>query len=90
MQHQPPVPQPRKSDGLEIDQAEDGFVVYQPDRERVHYLNPTANLILELCDGTLTATQIAELIAQTFDLAVPPSQEVDEALAKLEAEGLTQ
>jgi Coenzyme PQQ synthesis protein D (PqqD) len=81
---------PKKSDGLEVDEVEDGFVVYQPDRERVHYLNPTANLILELCDGTLTATQIAELIAQTFDLAVPPSQEVDEALAKLEAEGLTQ
>jgi hypothetical protein len=81
---------PKKSDDLEVDEVEDGFVVYQPDRERVHYLNPTANLILELCDGTLTATQIAELIAQTFDLAVPPSQEVDEALAKLEAEGLTQ
>jgi hypothetical protein len=81
---------PKKSDDLEVDEVEDGFVVYQPDRERVHYLNPTANLILELCDGTLTAAQIAELIAQTFDLAVPPSQEVDEALAKLEAEGLTQ
>jgi hypothetical protein len=81
---------PKKSDDLEVDEVEDGFVVYQPDRERVHYLNPTANLILELCDGTLTATQIAEVIAQTFDLAVPPSQEVDDALAKLEAEGLTQ
>lgn len=80
---------PKKSDGLEVDEVEDGFVVYQPDRERVHYLNPTANLILELCDGTMTATQIAELIAQTFDLAVPPSQEVDDALAKMEAEGLT-
>jgi Coenzyme PQQ synthesis protein D (PqqD) len=80
---------PKKSDGLEIDEVEDGFVIYQPDRDRVHYLNPTANLILELCDGSLTATQIAELIAQTFDLAAPPSQEVEEALAKLEAEGLT-
>jgi hypothetical protein len=81
---------PKKSDGLEIDEVEDGFVIYQPDRDRVHYLNPTANLILELCDGSLTATQIAELLAQTFDMAVPPDQEVDEALAKLEAEGLTQ
>jgi hypothetical protein len=80
---------PKKSDGLEIDEVEDGFVIYQPDRDRVHYLNPTANLILELCDGSLTATQIAELIAQTFDLAAPPNQEVEEALAKLEAEGLT-
>jgi len=29
------------------------------------------------------------LIAQTFELAAPPSQEVEEALAKLEAEALT-
>jgi hypothetical protein len=80
---------PKKSDGLEIDEVEDGFVIYQPDRDRVHYLNPTANLILELCDGSLTAEQIADLIAQTFEMAAPPNQEVGEALAKLEAEGLT-
>jgi len=81
---------PKKSDGLETDEVEDGFVIYQPDRDRVHYLNPTANLILELCDGSLTVTQIAELIGQTFDLAAPPSTEVQEALGKLQAEGLTQ
>ncbi len=84
MQHRP-----CKSDGLETDEVEDGFVVYQPDRARVHYLNPTANLILELCDGELTPAQIAELIAQAFDLAEPPMQEVEEALATLAAEGLT-
>jgi len=81
---------PKKSDGLEVDEVEDGFVIYQPDRDRVHYLNPTANLILDLCDGSLTATQIAELVAQSFDLAAPPQQDVDEALAKLQAEGLTE
>jgi len=84
MQHRP-----KKRDGLETDEVEDGFVVYQPDRARVHYLNPTANLILELCDGDLTATQIAGLIAQAFELAEPPVQEVEEALATLQAEGLT-
>ncbi|HEX4397763.1 MAG TPA: PqqD family protein [Trebonia sp.] len=63
--------------------------LYQPERDRVHYLNPTANLILELCDGTLTAAQIAGLIAQTFDLAAPPDEEVNGTLAQLAAEGLT-
>ncbi len=80
---------PKKSDGLETDEVEDGFVVYQPDRARVHYLNPTANLILELCDGELTPAQIAGLIAQAFDLAEAPTQEVEDALAALQAEGLT-
>lgn len=79
---------PKKSDGLETDEVEDGYVVYQPDRARVHYLNPTANLILELCDGELTAAQIAGLIAEAFELAEPPMQEVEEALATLESEGL--
>ncbi len=79
---------PRKSDGLEIDQVEDGFVVYQQDRARVHYLNPTAKLILELCDGTLTSAQIAALIEEAFSLPAPPRQEVDDALATLATEGL--
>jgi hypothetical protein len=79
---------PKKSDGLEIDEVEDGFVVYQPDRVRVHYLNPTAKLILELCDGTLTAAQIAGLIAGAFGLPETPSTEVQDALATLETEGL--
>ena len=79
---------PIKSDEVEIDEVEDGFVVYQPGRARVHYLNPTAKLILELCDGTLTAAQIAGLIEEAFGLPAPPAQEVDDALAKLAAEGL--
>jgi len=81
---------PCKSDGLETDEVEDGFVVYQPDRARVHYLNPTASLILELCDGELTPAQIADLIAQAYELPEPPVQEVEEALATLAVEGLTQ
>lgn len=79
---------PRKSDDLQIDEVEDGFVVYQPDRARVHYLNPTAKLILELCDGTLTAPQIAGLISETYQLPDPPAREVDDALTTLQAEGL--
>lgn len=81
---------PKKSDGLEIDEVEDGFVIYQPDRARVHYLNPSAKLILELCDGTLTVAQIAGLIEEAFGLPDAPRQEVDDALAKLETEGLVQ
>jgi hypothetical protein len=80
--------QPCKSDGLQIDEVEDGFVVYQADRARVHYLNPTARLILELCDGTLTAPQIAGLIEETYRLPDAPRHEVDEALAALQTEGL--
>ncbi|MDQ2813539.1 MAG: PqqD family protein [Actinomycetota bacterium] len=79
-----------KSDGLEVDEVEDGFVVYQADRARVHYLNPTARLILELCDGTLTSAQITGLIEEAFSLDQAPRPEVDDALAALATEGLVQ
>jgi PqqD family protein of HPr-rel-A system len=79
---------PSKSDGLDVEEVEDGFVVYQPDRARVHYLNPTARLILELCDGQLTAAQIAGLVEEAYRLDAPPRREVDDALATLAAEGL--
>ena len=79
---------PTKSDGLEIDEVEDGFVVYEANGTGVHYLNPSAKLILEMCDGTLTAAQIAEMIGEAFGLPAGRRQEVDDALSKLEAEGL--
>jgi hypothetical protein len=33
---------PRRAAGVELSEVTDGFLVYQPDRDRVHYLNPTA------------------------------------------------
>src|SRR5262249_35525069 len=39
---------PRHIEGLEINPVEDGFMIYRPDADRVHYLNHTAVLILEL------------------------------------------
>ena len=40
----------RRSD-LQIHALDDGCVVYQPDPDRVHFLNLTAAWVLELCDG---------------------------------------
>ena len=53
-------------------------------------MNPTAKLILELCDGTLTAAQIAGLIEEAFGLPETPGTQVEDALATLETEGLVQ
>jgi hypothetical protein len=50
---------PKRVDGLEINPAEDGFIIYQPEQDRVHYLNHTAVLVLELCNGKNTAAGIA-------------------------------
>jgi hypothetical protein len=81
---------PRRVDGLEINPVEDGFMIYQPDKDRVHYLNHTAVLVLELSDGRRSASEIAELIQEAYRLSKRPRREVDEALAKMTSEGLVE
>jgi hypothetical protein len=79
---------PRRADGLELNDVTDGFLVYQPARDRVHYLNPTAAILLQICDGSLRAAELPPFLATAFDLAAPPQAEVAACLIKLLAEGL--
>jgi hypothetical protein len=79
---------PRLAAGVELSEVTDGFVVYQPARDRVHYLNATAALILTLCDGKVAAADLPAFLARSFDLATPPREEVGACLAKLLTEGL--
>jgi hypothetical protein len=79
---------PRHVDGLDISPAEDGFIIYRADEDRVHYLNPTAVLILELCTGQNSPDQIVELVKQAYGLAQAPVEEVQEALRQLKTESL--
>jgi hypothetical protein len=79
---------PRRVAGVELSEVTDGFLVYQPARDRVHYLNPTAALLLEICDGSLAASDLPAFLAAAFSLAAPPREEVAACLQKLLAEGL--
>ena len=81
---------PRRIDGLEVNPVEDGFMIYQSDKDRVHYLNHTAVLVLELCDGQRSAAEIAELVKKAYGLPKLPRKEVDETLAKMTSEGLVE
>jgi coenzyme PQQ synthesis protein D (PqqD) len=79
---------PRRVDGLEINPVEDGFMIYQPETDRVHYLNHTAVLILEMSNGRNTPAQIATLLQHAYGLSEPPEEEVNETLVKMTDEGL--
>jgi hypothetical protein len=79
---------PRRAAGVELSEVIDGFLVYQPARDRVHYLNPTAALLLEICDGSLAAGDLPSFLAAAFSLSAPPRDEVAACLVKLLAEGL--
>ena len=79
---------PKRIAGLDLDETDEGYVIYEPDKDRVHYLNPSAALILEFCNGTNTSTTIVELVQQAYDLAEPPREAVQALLAQMKDEGL--
>jgi hypothetical protein len=83
-----PTPRPVRTADLEINEVADGLVVYQADPEQVHYLNNTAAVVFELCDGQLTVEQITERVGELFSLAEPPVAEVAACVAELTAKGV--
>lgn len=78
----------QRVDGVEVNEVDDGYVVYHLERDRVHYLNQTAVLLLELCDGRTRAGDLAGLLKAAYGLPAPPSDEVAACLASLVDEGL--
>ena len=57
---------------LDINEAPDGYVVYDDARAKVHFMNVTAASILELCDGQTSVGAIYKLIQEAFDLDEAP------------------
>jgi hypothetical protein len=79
---------PRKVESLEVNEAEDGLVVYDPARDVVHHLNPSASVIFDLCDGTRDAAAVAATLAEVFGLHPPPTGEAIAGLEDLAERGL--
>ncbi len=79
---------PRKVPDLEISQIVDGYVVYDPATDRIHYLNHTASVVLELCDGELPVDRIVDLVQGAWDLPERPVDEVEACVARFERVGL--
>src|SRR5262249_16290224 len=82
------TPHPRRVDGLEIREVDDGFMVHDARESPVPYLKRPAVVVLELCDGQRAVADIAKRVAKAFGLPAPPRREVDEILARMTAQGL--
>jgi Coenzyme PQQ synthesis protein D (PqqD) len=78
----------QRAEGIEVVSAADGYVVYDPRRDRVHYLNHTAALVLEFATGENSDAEITRMLQVAYDLPVPPAREVQECLEQLRDEGL--
>jgi hypothetical protein len=79
---------PERVSGLEVNEVADGYIVHQPDRARVHYLNNTAAIVMELCNGRNAEADLPRLLQLAFELSAPPAVEVEECLTTLRREGL--
>jgi hypothetical protein len=72
-------------DGLDINEVPDGYVIYQASADRVHYLNKTAAMIFELCDGERGADDIVARLDQIFEVK---NDEIEACVQSLLKEGL--
>ena len=79
---------PRRLEPLEINEADDGLVVYDPSSDMVHHLNPSAAVIFDLCDGTRDAEAIARILGEAYGLDAPPLEEATAGLRELRERGL--
>ncbi len=79
---------PQRADGLDLCEVVDGYVVYEAGTDRVHYLNNTAALVLELCTGDNSGAEIASLLGSAFSLTAEPAAEVKDILGTFTREGL--
>jgi hypothetical protein len=79
---------PVQVDELEINFVGDGYVVYHPSTDRMHSLNHTAALVLELCTGANDQSEIARLLQDVYELPLPPEEEIRQCLESLFEEGL--
>lgn len=77
-----------RASGLDVHEVPDGYVVYQTARDKVHYLNKTAAIIFEFCDGQHDEADIVSRVATAFELAPKMHQEVSNCLGSLIDEGL--
>jgi hypothetical protein len=75
-------------EGIEVVPTADGYVVYDEGRDRIHYLNHTAALVLEFCNGENSDVEIAHMLQVAYELPEPPQEETRECLAQLRSEGL--
>jgi hypothetical protein len=73
---------------LDISEVPDGYMVTDQKTGRVHYLNPVAAIIFELCDERHDAREMADLLMREFALDSMPHAQVASCLDTLVGEGL--
>ena len=77
-------------DGLEVHEVPDGYIVYHGSRDNVCYLNKTAAIVFEFCDGKFDSEEIVSRVAGIFELKASSLEEIKTCVEQLIKQGLIQ
>ena len=78
----------RQVEGLDVHEAEDGLIAFNPENDRVHHLNPAAGVAFELCAQTQSRRELIESFNTLFDLDDESGTSALDALNRLLSEGV--
>lgn len=79
---------PRQKADFHLEQMDNELLLYHPGQTKTIYLNETASLIWQLCDGNRTVGEIAKLLKDAFpDGAESMEDDVDQTLHGFEEHG---
>jgi hypothetical protein len=80
----------KRVDGLDIHEVPDGYIIYHGPHDNVCYLNKTAAIVFEFCDGKLDSNEIASRVAKIFELNASSHEEIQTCVDQLIKQGLIQ
>lgn len=78
---------PGKVAGCEVNEVADGLVIFDPATQQVHYLNSTASIVYELCNGTTSTAEVIGSASALFSGSASQDQ-LAECLDDLVRRGL--
>ncbi|MCG3139022.1 MAG: Coenzyme PQQ synthesis protein D [Phycisphaerae bacterium] len=80
---------PQRLNHLVIHELDQELLLYDPNLDRSHRLNPSASFIWQQCDGQHTVEQIAQLLTDHFEVELADAvKDTQSALQRLRAEQL--
>lgn len=82
------MPQLTRAPDLDVHEVPDGYIVYHGANDTVSYLNKTAAIVFEFCDGKLSADDIMERAAKIFESGTATREEIKACIDSLLKEGL--
>lgn len=75
-----PALKPKVRSDLSVVEMEGEAIIYDEQTTQIHYLNRTATIVFNLCDGRSTIREFSEEIAEAFSL---PREEIERQVRSL-------